>query len=49
MINRWVVRPKFEGLARLSDVPTWEPIELFDENAHYRVEATADKASVAGR
>ena len=38
-----------EGLARLSQVPTWEPIELFDENAHYRVEITADQAAVAGR
>ncbi len=38
-----------QGLARLSQVPTWEPIELFDENTHYRVEVTANQVAVAGR
>ncbi len=38
-----------EGLARLSQVPTWQPIELFDENAHYRVEITPAPVAVAGR
>jgi hypothetical protein len=37
------------GLARLSDVPDWEPIELFDETAHYRVEVSPASVSVAGR
>jgi hypothetical protein len=40
------------GMARLSSVPGWEPIELFDETAHYRVEPAreADSAArVAGR
>jgi len=33
------------GMVRLSDVPGWEAIELFDETAHYRVEPTRDSAS----
>lgn len=40
------------GMVRLSDVPGWEAIELFDETAHYRVEPTQDSLSaprVAGR
>jgi hypothetical protein len=37
------------GLARLSDVPEWEPIELFDETAHYRVESSPASVPVAGR
>ncbi len=28
-------------VVRLSDVPTWEPIELFDETAHFAVQPTA--------
>ena len=28
-------------MVRLSAVPAWEPIELFDEHAHYRVEAAS--------
>jgi hypothetical protein len=38
-----------EGLARLSQVPTWAPIELFDEDAHFRVDLTPAEAAVAGR
>jgi hypothetical protein len=40
------------GMVRLSAVPAWDAIELFDETAHYRVEPahTADPAArVAGR
>jgi hypothetical protein len=40
------------GMVRLSAVPTWEAIELFDETAHFRVEPTLDAdpaARVAGR
>lgn len=40
------------GMVRLSDVPGWEAIELFDETAHFRVEPTPDSTSaprVAGR
>ena len=36
-------------LVRLSEVPDWEPIELFDETAHYRVEVSPAPVSVAGR
>jgi hypothetical protein len=36
-------------LVRLSEIPGWEPIELFDETAHYRVEVSPAPASVAGR
>jgi hypothetical protein len=37
------------GMVRLSAVPNWEPIELFDETAHYRVEPASEglAASVA--
>jgi hypothetical protein len=38
-----------DRLALLSDVGGWEPIELFDELAHYRVEISPARASVAGR
>jgi hypothetical protein len=40
------------GMVRLSDVPGWEAIELFDETAHFRVEPTRESGSasrVAGR
>jgi hypothetical protein len=37
------------GMVRLSQIPGWEPIELFDEAAHFRVEATPKTTSVAGR
>jgi hypothetical protein len=40
------------GMVRLSEIPGWDPIELFDESAHYRVEPAreADPAArVAGR
>lgn len=37
------------GMVRLSQIPGWEPIELFDEVAHFRVEATPRTTSVAGR
>jgi hypothetical protein len=39
-------------MVRLSTVPNWEPIELFDETAHFRVEPALDvdpAARVAGR
>jgi predicted transglutaminase-like cysteine proteinase len=38
-----------QGLTRLSGVPTWTPIELFDERAHYRVEPSGAGAAVAAR
>ena len=34
-------------MVRLSTVPAWEPIELFDEHAHYRVEAASVAVSLA--
>ena len=40
------------GMVRLSAVPTWEAIELFDETAHFRVEPALEPdpaARVAGR
>ncbi len=37
------------GMVRLSQIPGWEPIELFDEAAHFRVEPTPRTTSVAGR
>lgn len=40
------------GMVRLSTVPGWEAIELFDEVAHFRVEPAAEPdpaARVAGR
>jgi hypothetical protein len=37
------------GVARLSEIPGWEPIELFDEVAHFRVESSPRAAEVAGR
>jgi hypothetical protein len=37
------------GIKRLSEVEDWMPIEAFDEEAHYRVEAATVPASVAVR
>ncbi len=37
------------GMVRLSQIPGWEPIELFDEAAHFRVEPSSSTTSVAGR
>jgi hypothetical protein len=37
------------GLTRLSEIPGWEPIQLFDEVAHYTVETSPRAAEVAGR
>ncbi len=34
-------------MVRLSTVPGWDPIELFDEHAHYRVEAASVAVSLA--
>ncbi|MBM4336711.1 MAG: hypothetical protein FJ108_12490 [Deltaproteobacteria bacterium] len=36
-------------LVRLSDVPTWTPIEVFDEARHYRVEESRGAEAVAQR
>ena len=39
--NPWLLDPTgvvTDRLVRLSDVPTWSPIEIFDEARHYRVE-----------
>ncbi len=36
-------------LVRLSDVPTWSPIEIFDEARHYRVEESPRAGAVAQR
>jgi hypothetical protein len=38
-----------QGLARLSEAEGWDPIELFDETAHFRVENPGVSGSVAGR
>ncbi len=38
-----------KGLARLSSIRGWEPIELFDEDSHYRVEPRPGGVTVAGR
>jgi len=36
-------------LVRLSEVPRWHPIEMFDEARHYRVEETTHDGAVAQR
>jgi hypothetical protein len=36
-------------MVRLSQVGSWEPIEIFDETAHYRVEPAPAPGSVAGK
>ena len=38
-----------KGLARLSEIRGWEPIELFDEDMHFRVEVSPAGTAVAGR
>lgn len=53
----WLLDPTgvvTSGMVRLSAVPAWEPIELFDERAHFRVEprdgtASEMKAALASR
>jgi len=37
------------GMVRLSEVDGWEPIQLFDEQDHFRVETTPSGTAVAGR
>ena len=37
------------SMIRLSEVPQWRPIELFDESAHFRVEPSRKRDSVAVR
>jgi hypothetical protein len=37
-----------DGMSRLSAVGDWEPIEVFDEVAHYRVEDRRTSGAVAG-
>jgi hypothetical protein len=37
------------GMVRLSEIKGWEPIQLFDERSHYRVETSPAATSVAGR
>lgn len=34
-------------MVRLSEIPTWEPIELFDERSHYAVRPEESSTSVA--
>lgn len=38
-----------KGLARLSEIQGWDPIELFDEASHFRVEISPGGMPVAGR
>ena len=48
----WLLDPTgvvTDRLVRLSDVPTWSPIEIFDEARHYRVEETPTAGAVAQR
>ena len=48
----WAVDPTgvvASRLVRLSDVPTWTPIEIFDEARHYRVEESRGAEAVAQR
>lgn len=37
------------GMKRLSTIEGWEPIEIFDERAHFRVEPAHGADAVAGR
>lgn len=51
-INPWLLDPTgvvTDRLVRLSDVPTWSPIEIFDEARHYRVEESPHAGAVATR
>ena len=48
----WVLDPTgvvTNQLVRLSQVPRWSPIEMFDEARHYRVEETPSAGAVAQR
>lgn len=48
----WLLDPTgvvTDRLVRLSDVPTWSPIEIFDEARHYRVEESPHAGAVATR
>ena len=48
----WLLDPTgvvTDRLVRLSDVPTWSPIEIFDEARHYRVEESPRAGAVAQR
>ncbi len=36
-----------DSMTRLSQIPSWEPIEIFDEQAHFRVEHQALAISLA--
>jgi hypothetical protein len=50
--NPWLLDPTgvvTDRLVRLSDVPTWSPIEMFDEARHYRVEESPRAGAVAQR
>ena len=37
------------GMLRLSEIDGWEPIQLFDEHDHFRVEPSPSGPAVAGR
>ena len=48
----WVLDPTgvaASELVRLSAIPKWSPIEIFDEARHYRVEETPNAGAVATR
>ncbi len=48
----WLLDPTgvvTDRLVRLSDVPSWSPIEIFDEARHYRVEESPRQGAVAER
>ena len=48
----WVLDPTgvvTSQLVRLSQVPKWSPIEMFDEARHYRVEVSPNAGAVAQR
>ncbi len=38
-----------QGMVRLSEIEGWEPIQLFDEREHFRVESSPSGSAVAGR
>ena len=46
----WLLDPTgvvTDRLVRLSEVPTWSPIEMFDEARHYRVEESRPSSATA--
>ena len=48
----WILDPTgvvTNRLVRLSQVPKWSPIEMFDEARHYRVEESPNASAVAQR